>query len=132
MYRHILFYCDFLYYKNHQKAITDHDYVKLQFGPVPDNFQTILDEMGENNEIATAISRTSVFPKEKIVALRDAKLDMFDADMIAHVDSVIEEVCKERSLNARQLSDLTHRTMGWIVTSLRQYPKITSFNYLGK
>lgn len=114
----ILYYCDFLYYKARQKSITDHDYVKLQYGPVPDGFQVILAEMMSNNEIATAISNSGLYSKEKIVALREAKLDLFDADMISHVDAVINTVCKEKSYTATQLSDLTHKKMGWITVPL--------------
>ena len=39
-----MFYTDFLYYKNTCKSITGLEYAKLQFGPVPDQFESILNE----------------------------------------------------------------------------------------
>lgn len=37
-----MFYADFLFYKSNCKSITGLEYVKLPFGPVPDQFESIL------------------------------------------------------------------------------------------
>jgi len=111
----ILFLCDFLYYKKHQKSISEHEYVRLPFGPVPNDFQRILTNM-MGIDIGIAISQSGIYDQEKIFALKKPDLSIFESDMIAHVDSIIELVCGNKSLTATQLSEVTHKTMGWIVT----------------
>lgn len=112
----ILFWSDFLYYFKRRKAITGHNYVKLPYGPIPNDIETLLKEMEANKDIGLAILNAGPYKQTKLVALREPNLGLFDADMIAHVDSIIEDVCGEKSYSATQLSDGTHQTMGWIVT----------------
>ncbi len=112
----ILFYSDFLFYLKKQKAITGASYRHLPYGPVPDDIEKLLKNM-KGTDIAIAVTNAGPYLQNKIVALREPDLSLFDADMIAHVDSVIDAVCNKRSLSATNLSDMTHQTMGWLVTS---------------
>ncbi|MBU4099151.1 SocA family protein [Patescibacteria group bacterium] len=112
----ILFYSDFLYYKKKQKSISDCPYIHQQYGPVPDDMKKLLKKMN-GIDIGTAIAYAGPYIQKKIVALREPNLSNFDADMIAHVDSIINIICNKRSFSATQLSDMTHQTMGWRVTS---------------
>lgn len=112
----ILYYSDFLYYLKKQKAITECSYRHLPYGPVPDDIEKLLKHM-KGDDIEIAITNAGPYTQNKIVALRQPDLSLFDADMIAHVDSVIDAVCNKNSLSASMLSDMTHQTMGWLVTS---------------
>jgi putative zinc finger/helix-turn-helix YgiT family protein len=40
-----LFYADFIHYKKYKKSITGSEYVKLQYGPCPNNFQLLFEKM---------------------------------------------------------------------------------------
>ena len=71
----------------------------------------------EGKDISIAISRSGPYTQHRIIALREADLSLFSADMISHVDSIIDEVSNKYPLTASQLSELSHRNMGWIVTS---------------
>lgn len=111
----ILFYSDFLFFYKHLKPITGTDYIHVPQGPMPDNFRSILESM-EGSDIAEAVFQVGGYTQKKIVPLREPDLSLFEPEMIAHVDSVIEKVAGETSLTATQLSDLSHKTMGWRVT----------------
>jgi uncharacterized phage-associated protein len=112
----ILYYSDFLFYSKKQKSITDSVYRHLPHGPVPDDMDKLLKNM-QNKDIAFAVTNAGPYTQTKIVALREPNLSLFDAEMIAHVDSVIDTVCNKNSLSASRLSEMTHQTIGWIVTS---------------
>ena len=114
----ILFYSDFFYYLRKRKSITGHKYIHLQYGPVPSNMEALLEAM-KGTDIAVAVLREGLYEKNKIVPLRKPDLGFFEPDMISLIDSVIDEVCyDERSLTARQLSDSSHKTIAWAVTSM--------------
>lgn len=110
----ILFYSDFLYYFKNHKAITNHDYVHLQYGPVPNNIDVLIRDM-LGKDIAMAISQNGPYRQEKLVALREANLNLFNPEMIAHIDSVINYVC---NMTATKLSNMSHDELGYIVTGL--------------
>lgn len=112
----ILFYSDFLYYFKRRKPITGHDYVHLPHGPIPNDIEAILKEMA-GKDIGFSVLWAGPYKQTKLVALREPNLQLFDAEMIAHVDSIIDAVCNKRSLSANQLSELTHEFMGWVVTN---------------
>lgn len=112
----ILFYSDFFYYLRTQKAITGHKYIHLQFGPVPHNIDVLLKTM-TSKDIAIAYVQEGLYTKNKIVPLRDPDLNFFEPEMISLVDSVINQVCGEESLTATQLSESSHKTIAWRVTS---------------
>ncbi len=112
----ILFYSDFLFYLKKQKTITDCSYRRLRYGPVPDDMEKLLKHM-KGTDIDIVVTNAGPYLQNKIFALREPNLALFDVDMIAHVDSVINIVCNKRSSSATQLSEMTHETMGWLVTS---------------
>lgn len=46
-----MFYIDFLYYKNNCKSLTGLEYAKLPYGPVPDQFEEIINTCSKENII---------------------------------------------------------------------------------
>jgi len=109
----ILFFADFVSYLKRGKSISDQKYFALDEGPAPQQMKPIKIEMEEHGDIA--IKKTAIFgvpnPMERVVALRPpdyAKLD--DAEGIAIVDQVITKL---RDKNGKQVSDLSHRFVGW-------------------
>ena len=111
----ILYYSDFLYFLKNQKPITGVDYIHAPQGPMPDNMVAVLESMSEK-DIAEAVFQVGGYTQKKIVPRREADLSLFEPDMIAHIDSIINAVAGENSWTAAQLSDLSHKAMGWLVT----------------
>jgi hypothetical protein len=116
----ILFFSDFLYYQKKLKPISEVKYRHLPYGPVPDDIDKLIKTMlGKDIDVAYVTSGR--YTKHKFFAKREADLSSFEPAMIAHVDSIIEDVCGENSMTGTQLSDLTHEeSIGYIVTSQGQ------------
>lgn len=102
----VLFYSDFISYRNTGKSITGAMYFALPQGPAPKALLPVLDEMIENKDIA--IERRKL--QHRTIALRNADLSIFSAQEIAIVDKVIEAL---RHRNAEMVSEMSHAFLGW-------------------
>lgn len=73
-----LFYVDFLHYKNYKKSLTGSRYIPLDYGPCPDQFQSIFEHMehqeilkksGKHDFIASVKLDESVFDDQELKTL---------------------------------------------------------------
>ncbi|MGH7135031.1 MAG: type II toxin-antitoxin system antitoxin SocA domain-containing protein [Pirellulales bacterium] len=105
----LLFYSDFLAYRQLGHAITSQPYKRMRNGPVPRAIGSLLKQMRKGGEIAQ--SEHNYFGKRQIrtFALRDADLSLFSAPEVALVDSILRECW---GTNATQISNLSHRFLG--------------------
>ncbi len=102
----ILFYSDFIAYKDLGHPITGVEYFALERGPAPKPLVPIRDEMVEEQDIAQA----KINSQHRIVALRSPDLSEFSAEEIAIVDKVINYL---RDKRAFMVSFLSHAFLGW-------------------
>ena len=102
----ILFYSDFIAYKNLGHAITGAEYFALERGPAPKPLVPIRDEMIEDKDIAQA--KTDF--QHRIIALRNPDLSEFSAEEIVIVDRVIHYL---RHKSSGIVSLLSHAFLGW-------------------
>lgn len=106
----LLFYADFLAYRQLGHAITCHPYKRLKNGPAPRAMVSTIRALKRCGDVAIAEHNYYGRRQIRAVALRDADLARFDADEIALVDSIIHE-CWDK--NATEMSIMSHRFLGW-------------------
>ena len=110
----ILFYSDFFAYGRLGEAITGFEYQNLPEGPAPRRLLPIRDNMIEAKELGIqTVPLKSGANQKRPVNLRDPDLKLFSGGEIAIVDQVIEALWEIR---AEDVSDLSHKMVGWIVT----------------
>jgi hypothetical protein len=110
----ILYFSDFIAYRNWDKPITGAEYFHLPQGPAPRRLvpvrrQLIREEALVIQKIQTVGGWTQLRP----VSLREANLDLFSAREIALVDEVIDKL---RGITATGASNLSHLEFGWKLT----------------
>lgn len=106
----ILFFSDFLHYREHGASITGETYFKLEHGPAPRAMVPAIREL-EAEGACLLIERTHHGDAQKrLIVQREANLDLFTAKEIAHVGSVLRSLWDR---NATEVSDLSHHFMGW-------------------
>jgi len=110
----ILFFSDFEAYRQLGTSITGATYQHLPWGPAPHQMVPCLDALQRGNAVLLRGEGTFVGTQERVVALRDAKLDDFSAEEIAIVNRVIDQL---RDLTNQEVSDLSHETVAWQVTA---------------
>ena len=106
----LLFYADFLAYRQLGRAITWQPYQRLENGPAPRRLLPILKKMESSGDIATREIRYYGFMQKQSCALREPDLSRFSGDEIALVDRIIE-ACRGKS--AKAMSEMSHAFRGW-------------------
>jgi hypothetical protein len=111
----ILFFSDFLAFKKLGKSITGATYVKLEHGPVPDNFKAIREELLQLKDAASQKTEIGGYTQDRLIHLRDPRLMEFSGEEIAIVDEMIDLL---RKMSASEASEFSHRFIGWQVAQM--------------
>lgn len=106
----ILFYADFTAFRKLGRPISGAQYRKLQHGPVPKTILPLVEDMEAAKDCAIATRDHFGYTQKRVLALRDPRLDLFTAEEIDIIRNVIDDL---HDLNATEVSDLSHRFMGW-------------------
>lgn len=102
----VLFFADFLAFKQLGHSITGAEYIALEHGPVPRRLLPVKEQLTNEGDIA----EQQRFRQKRIVVLREPDLSKFSAEEIALVDAVIDAL---RHQNAETVSNLSHGFLGW-------------------
>ncbi len=106
----ILFYCDFLAYRDLGKSITNDGYIKQTHGPVPTHAKKMAKALIDDGEIKEIKTPTGNYIQKRLITLTDCDLKSFKPEEIALIDSVIEVLWDE---TAKAVSELSHQFIGW-------------------
>lgn len=108
----ILFFSDFIAFRQDGKPITGARYMKLEHGPVPRRLVPVLEHLID--ERAAVIQEKPLLSgrrQKRLIALRDANLGLFTAPQIELVHKVIEAF---QDATAEQVSDVSHSRI-WVI-----------------
>ena len=103
----VLFYIDFLSYRERGMAISGLAYNAIDFGPVPQRWDRVYSAFDEVEQ------QTKLVHDQECVALTaTAAADM--GGFTIEEKAIIDEICeKMKSLSAHDISDLSHREPAW-------------------
>lgn len=122
-----MFAVDFLNYRDNGVSITDFEYVKMEYGPVINNYKYIINSMLKTGEIE--ISEAEIIgevERFKYVAVWECHEEIFNEEEL----KILKEVKKKLSYKtSKELSDWSHEFKGWIDTPLN---KVISYKKYAK
>lgn len=118
-----MFYSDFLYYKNNCKSLTGLEYTKLQFGPVPDQFESILNECLKENLIEYKIEYDNQYESHNISANKEFDVSIFDKEELEILKQIKE---KFKKFGSKDIVEFSHKEKAF--TSPNFFEKI-SYDY---
>lgn len=102
----LLFYSDFISFREYGHSITGAQYMRLPNGPVPAHFVPyIRDEMIASGDIEIQITKHYTKPQQRLVAKRKANLDLFSGRDIDLINEIVDEL---KDYNATDISNLSH------------------------
>lgn len=114
----ILFLSDFLAFAHYGEPITGFEYQKLEQGPAPRRLLPVRKQMIEDKDLGLQeILMMSGNTQVRTVNLRRPKLAVFKPEHIVVADSVIAALMEA---DAKTVSELTHKTVGWRVARFRE------------
>ena len=117
----LLFYCDFIYFKNNTVSLTGMEYIKDYYGPVPNKSEYIYGLLSEEDKINWV-----PFPNgqgEYIECLETISNDDITEEEIKVLDKVIKLFKND---NANEISEKSHEENAWNNTNLKS---IIPYNY---
>lgn len=109
----ILYFCDFDYYEKFEKQLTGARYIRNHFGPTPVAFAKIVKEMIVAEQIVEV--KSNFFDKEqtKYIPVVKPDLSILTGQELNHIDEEIERL---GNMTAKELTELSHQDVPWIVT----------------
>lgn len=109
----LLFYADFVAYRQLGKPITGQPYQHLGWGPAPRRLIPVKDQLIAEGALAERMVNTYDHVQKRPVPLRDPDISMFSAE---EVDLVHQMVKLFEKKNATQISEESHLFVGWDLT----------------
>jgi len=111
----LMFYADFLHYKEHATSITGLAYARLPQGPVPEHYERIRADVLESSIVEIEERCGGTWAGEVLVALRKPTLEAFSEDELAVLKSVREQLGGSTS---KSLSEMSHAETAWTATTM--------------
>ena len=109
----LMFYADFLHYREHTRSITGLAYAHAPRGPIPDKYERIRADVEENGIIEAQERFGDDWAGEVLVAQRPANLEVFTRAEVAVLTAVAEQLGGKTS---KYLSEMSHAETAWTTT----------------
>jgi Protein of unknown function (DUF4065) len=106
----LLFYSDFIAYAQTGEPITGQEYMRIEHGPGARKLKPILEDMQRRGEVRIQRERKIDHDQQRILALRDPRLDEFSDHHLGIVNQIIQYLWGRTN---RQVSALSHADIGW-------------------
>lgn len=106
----LLYYIDFLAYRDLGKPITGARYQRLKWGPAAVALKPVQTEMVDEGSLLIRSSPFGGFEQKKPIALQTADMSAFTGNEVAFVEFILSSL---KELGAGQVSDLSHEDIGW-------------------
>jgi len=113
----LMFYADFLHYREQTTSITGLAYAHAPQGPIPDRYERIRANVVENGIVDIEERYGCDWNGEVLVAQRRADLGVFSETELAVLQSVRERLGSKTS---KSLSDMSHAETAWTATEMGQ------------
>jgi len=111
----LMFYADFLHYKEHTTSITGLAYAHLTHGPVPEYYERIRADALENSIVQIEERCGDDWAGEVLVAQRKPDLDVFSESESAAMQAVCDQL---GPMSSKRVSELSHAEIAYLSTSM--------------
>jgi transcriptional regulator with XRE-family HTH domain len=109
----LLYFSDFNYYELYEEHLTGAKYRKLPFGPVPQNLDTIIHQMIDENQLQRIKTEYYGLTQTRYLPLMKANLTELKASEKEIIDKVIEQMS---DWSAATISNYSHKDMPWLAS----------------
>jgi transcriptional regulator with XRE-family HTH domain len=109
----LLYFSDFNYYEMYEEHLTGANYRKLAYGPVPQKFDTIINQMIEKGQLHRVKTEYHGYTQTRYLPLEKADLTQLKASEKEIIDRVIEQMS---DWTATMISDYSHNDLPYEVT----------------
>ena len=114
----LLYFCDFNYYEIYEEHLTGARYKKLPYGPVPQQLESIINQMVANKQLQRIKTEYHGFTQTRYLPLVKPDLTRLSAAEKTVIDDVIRQMS---DWNANTISDYSHKDKPWRATEDGKY-----------
>lgn len=111
----LLFYTDFSFFKEFTVSVTGTIYIKLEHGPVPNDYEAIYWGLEDAGYIRRAPAMSGQVSGFVIEPLADYDRDAFTEE---EIELMVEVLAKYGDVTAKYVSSKSHGEKGWIETEM--------------
>jgi len=126
----ILWLSDFRAYYRLGKSITGARYVKREFGPVPHQILSVLQELQDEGALEVREGKHFGKRKKQFIVRSQASIDYFPTNEIEIIEETIKFVCDEHT--AASISEVSHDHIWKAAADGEEIPYYTVFAIPGK
>jgi len=109
----LLYFSDFNYYELYEEQLTGARYRKLPFGPVPQNMDTIVNQMIDSGLIQRVKTDYHGYSQTRYLPLEKSDLTELKASEKEIIDRVIEQMS---DWSASAISNYSHKDIPWLAS----------------
>lgn len=109
----LLYYADFGFYSKYHKSITGESYIKRDFGPLPQNFYNILENLSESNKVRPKKKKVFSFDISYYIPLEKPNMKLFSQEELNELKKTAK---KYKNETANELTALSHKEVPWLFT----------------
>jgi len=109
----LLYFSDYNYYELYEEHLTGAKYRKLPFGPVPQQLDTIINQMIDAGQLQRVKTEYHGYPQTRYLPLIKADLTELKASEKETIDRVIEQMS---DWSASAISNYSHKDLPWLVS----------------
>lgn len=109
----LLYFSDYNYYELYEEHLTGAKYRKLPFGPVPQQLDTIINQMIDTGQLHRVKTEYHGYPQTRYLPLIKADLTELKASEKETIDRVIEQMS---DWSASAISNYSHKDLPWLAS----------------
>jgi len=109
----LLYFSDFNYYEMYEEHLTGALYRKLPYGPVPQNMDSVLDQMVRKGELKRIKTNYFSLPQTRYIPLIKSDLTQLMASEKEVIDRVINQMS---DWSGTEISNYSHKDMPWVAS----------------
>jgi len=109
----LLYFSDFNYYELYEEHLTGAKYKKLPYGPVPQELNSIINQMIEGGMLKRIKTNYHNYPQTRYLPLEKANLEELKASETEVLDRVIDQMS---DWSAASISNYSHKDIPWLAS----------------
>lgn len=107
----LLYYFDFIHYRDHGKSVTGAHYYKQQFGPLPKDFPAVISDLANDDRIKVTHEEYQYGGWERYEALQQPNLSVFTEDEKVLMEKIVE---KYKNVKREDIVRKSHAESPWL------------------
>jgi DNA-binding transcriptional regulator YiaG/uncharacterized phage-associated protein len=109
----LFFYADFYHYKKTGFSISGAIYRAIQFGPVPNDYDTLYQDVIKNEKIEYVVTENDIYTSEQFLLIKSKPFEaQYFTEQEIETLTIISQ--KFKKITAKKIADLSHEELAWL------------------